>query len=245
MRILVYVSPCPPCISWVFLVKLFYIAGIYNICIPSCNHNSHSCLTFVQHLNSFSAHYQPFYHGFSIEFFYFEASLVCCGYLLQERLINVVVLVLNMLEGILIFIPEEKVIKLSLQFCDPGNKMIQVFLCGVTEGRPTSPVCRYSLECCLRSEGDKPLFKWAQVTPEGSLGIAHVTPSLFNPFLLLAQTHTFSFFTMWIIILALVHPLWDLISLAPALERFCFSQNFLFLTHKENAFCPWHLWKLK
>lgn len=129
MRILVYVSPCPPCINWVFLVKLFYIAGIYNICIPSCNHNSHSCLTFVQHLNSFSAHYQPFYHGFSIEFFYFEASLVCCGYLLQERLMNVVVLVLNMLEGILIFIPEEKVIKLALQFCDPGNKMMLVFLC--------------------------------------------------------------------------------------------------------------------
>lgn len=49
--------------------------------------------------------------------------------------------------------------------------------------------------------------------------------------------------TMWIIILAFVYPLWNLISLAPALERHCILQNFLFLSQKENTFCPWHLWK--
>ena len=47
-------------------------AGLFTIAA------SLSCLNLIQYSNPFSAHSQPFYHGFAIaEFFYFEASLIC------------------------------------------------------------------------------------------------------------------------------------------------------------------------
>lgn len=81
-----------------------------------------------------------------------------------------------------------------------------------------SPASRCSLQSCLRPRVQI-CSQPAQPAPGGPLYLPGITSSLSSPFLLLVQPNAFSFFTFsWIIVLALVHPLWDLIFLAPAQE---------------------------